>query len=942
MQPHFCLFSVGSGKTEPTLSNHINRSLGVLLAGLVLIICEAVFCFTELLIWFPIPRLAGKVFGHFCIFLFLFFFPIGFAFLGLTELSDRWLARGKKSIVAILWSALFLPLCVWSSFSLFSGGKMRLIPYPIIWSVLLLILSLSVIGIVVPRLLFLLASVMKKSWLERTLSALFLLTLLLFFQWADLRILPRLYPWFHVWLVLGKILFACLIGALLRPHFLFSKRSAFLCLVLLCVCGTLGVRSWKKIDRARTIRAFGLEHTLLPARLFALLPKGHKPAQIPILYDQEDLPPTYRGPRFSDRDVFLITVDAMRHDSLRPQTAPTLHGLSLRGITFTSAYTQVPHTSFSVASVLTGKPVYALSQLGPVSVGGHQTLPLMLRNYRYKTAAFYPPNVFFIERERLRWFEENAYGFEYVKVEYLPAERRTQQVIDFLETEKPTRVFAWIHYLEPHEPYEEHSQSATIGKTDRDRYDGEIRFVDQQIALFLSYLEKKRPGALLVIAADHGEEFGEHGGRYHGTTLFDEQARVPLVLVDTGRVPLLAPRRINQPVSLMDVTPTLLGLLDIEPPVQMQGKNWANWLLSGKEKLPLRGVLGELGTRKMLVLGDHKLLCDLTTDICQLFHLPSDPGEKRNLYEQRTRQANELKGRLFGVLQQIQRYEQSTDQTGKKDAPIMTNITPVLTRARLGDQKAVPELLHFLASEKADRNLSALDWEAVELLARLLCIKPNEEVNARNSQEEISNLSRRLAKAIEPHRVPDSVSLPGADRERKRWAMILLFGLSQIEELPKEWFAELLADPSALARQKLVAVLTLLLKKECGESQQKECIGAAISVLDAAMELNDPDGVKPLLSFLGKSKDRRATAPLLHHLQSVRSRVDVVSALGELADRDAVSALGNVLCCDPYVHVRAESARALRKIGGTLAQKHLEKSRKTEREETVIRATDGF
>ena len=66
----------------------------------------------------------------------------------------------------------------------------------------------------------------------------------------------------------------------------------------------------------------------------------------------------------------------------------------------------------------------------------------------------------------------------------------------------------------------------------------------------------------MILAADHGEEFDEHGGRYHGSTLFDEQVRVPLIIA----VPGLAPRVVQSPVELVDVAPTVLGLLDLPVP----------------------------------------------------------------------------------------------------------------------------------------------------------------------------------------------------------------------------------------------------------------------------------------------------------------------------------------------------------------------------------------
>src|SRR4029079_11997096 len=80
-------------------------------------------------------------------------------------------------------------------------------------------------------------------------------------------------------------------------------------------------------------------------------------------------------------------------------------------------------------------------------------------------------------------------------------------------------------------------------------------------------VRKRRPNTVIVLAADHGEEFDEHGGRYHGSTLYDEQLRVPLII----SIPGIPSHVVDGPVELLDVAPTLLNLLDIPVPVRMRG-----------------------------------------------------------------------------------------------------------------------------------------------------------------------------------------------------------------------------------------------------------------------------------------------------------------------------------------------------------------------------------
>src|SRR6185295_18159024 len=107
-------------------------------------------------------------------------------------------------------------------------------------------------------------------------------------------------------------------------------------------------------------------------------------------------------------------------------------------VVFDQAYAQVPHTSFSLATLLTGKYVYSLTALGG-DPAGHETLADVFQRDRYKTAAFFPPSVFFIDHEHFAEVERTSYHFEYVKYEHLGARGRTDQVIDFLTAEKPAR-----------------------------------------------------------------------------------------------------------------------------------------------------------------------------------------------------------------------------------------------------------------------------------------------------------------------------------------------------------------------------------------------------------------------------------------------------------------------------------------------------------------------
>jgi hypothetical protein len=159
----------------------------------------------------------------------------------------------------------------------------------------------------------------------------------------------------------------------------------------------------------------------------------------------------------------------------------------------------------------------------------------LLRRYGYRTAAFYPPAVFFIDGDHFEAMRARGLDFEYRKEEFATPELRTRQVSEYLATaphDKP--MFLWVHFFEPHEPYVAHPEHP-FGTSDIDRYDSEIATADDAIGAIVREVQSARPGAIVIATADHGEEFGEHGGRYHGTTVFEEQVRVPLLSASPAR-----------------------------------------------------------------------------------------------------------------------------------------------------------------------------------------------------------------------------------------------------------------------------------------------------------------------------------------------------------------------------------------------------------------------
>src|SRR5262249_1586970 len=240
-----------------------------------------------------------------------------------------------------------------------------------------------------------------------------------------------------------------------------------------------------------------------------------------------------------------------------------------------------------------------------------------------------PPAVFYVDCARLPSYEAAHFGFQHAVVEYYREEddaiRRVETLIALLA--EPGRAFGWMHILGPHEPYVAHP-GIDFGDRPVDRYDAEIRAVDDALRVLLGELAARRPGAIIILTADHGEEFGEHGGAYHGSSLHDEQVRVPLIV----RVPGLPPARVAGPVSTIDVAAPIYALVGVAAPPGLRGQDLTRWLGGGTREGP---VFAERNDQQMVVLGHDKLICDVARGSCRLFDLDADPGETRDVAGER-------------------------------------------------------------------------------------------------------------------------------------------------------------------------------------------------------------------------------------------------------------------------------------------------------------------
>ena len=295
--------------------------------------------------------------------------------------------------------------------------------------------------------------------------------------------------------------------------------------------------------------------------------------------------------------VILITLDTTRADRMgflgsKRGLTPNLDALARQSLIFTRAYAQVPLTTPSHATILTGTyPQFSqVVDLGSALGKDLPYLPDILQQHGYHTAAFVGSQV--LDPRSVgapgfdRGFDSYDAGFHSRapgEDRYHSVERRATVVVEhavaWLQKQRGAPFFLWVHFYDPHDPYD--PPPPFKAKYASAPYDGEIAYTDSAVGKLIAALRADGiyDRAIIAVAADHGEALGEHGEESHGLFLYDETIHVPLLI----KLPGSAGRRITGRVGLVDVAPTLLAELGVEIPKAMQGTSLVESIQSAGE-----------------------------------------------------------------------------------------------------------------------------------------------------------------------------------------------------------------------------------------------------------------------------------------------------------------------------------------------------------------------
>jgi HEAT repeat protein len=408
--------------------------------------------------------------------------------------------------------------------------------------------------------------------------------------------------------------------------------------------------------------------------------------------------------------------------------------------------------------------------------------------------------------------------------------------------------FLWVHFFDAHAPYQGRGATAAA------QYDHAVSRVDAAIGRLLAHARATLARDLVVaVTADHGEEFGEHGGVYHGSALYDEQVRVPLVIAAPG----LAPQRVLAPVELVDLAPTLAGLAGVARPPSMRGRDLRPWMLAppalGRDTPP---VFAAVNTRKMVRHGQWKLIADLTYGVDELYDLTADPLERRNLAASWPDRRAALHAELAAWLESL---------------AVRGSARGAVARGRVGDRAAAPELA-ALANDP--RTPEAERVEAVELLAGF------------GDAALVAPLQGLLDDRAWPVRAAAAIALGRAGDSS---AVPLLRDLAVM-------------DPPSLRRQAAMALARLA---------EPDAVEPLIEALWSRDENEQLDAIRAL----GALGDGAATEALMAVFPDDHVRYRVVLALGQMRDPRLFELLATTALRDPTDDARANAIAALGLLG---------------------------
>jgi arylsulfatase A-like enzyme/Tfp pilus assembly protein PilF len=374
--------------------------------------------------------------------------------------------------------------------------------------------------------------------------------------------------------------------------------------------------------------------------------------------------PTIGGVRASDLNVLVVSLDTTRADRIHAYgfqdiQTPVLDSLASEGVLFLQAATTAPLTLPAHTTIFTSRvpPAHGVRDNGGFFVDpAETTLAERLREAGFRTGAFVGAYVLDSKWGLDQGFDTYFDDFDLTKYRAIslgaiqrPANEVVDKALEWLNGVAGERFFGWVHLYDPHTPYEppEPYRSQYAGRP----YLGEIAFTDSQVGRLVDFLRGRGllDRTVIVVVGDHGESLDDHGEASHGFFIYESVVRVPLII--RAPLPGARGRQVADVVRTLDIAPTIAELLELPRAAADEGVSLVPLMRGETPELGLETYsesmypLYHYGWSDLRALrsGRFKLIAAPRPE---LYDLEQDPGERRNLFEERRQLGDRMLARL--------------------------------------------------------------------------------------------------------------------------------------------------------------------------------------------------------------------------------------------------------------------------------------------------------
>lgn len=449
-------------------------------------------------------------------------------------------------------------------------------------------------------------------------------------------------------------------------------------------------------------------------------------------------------------NVVVITIDTLRADHLgcygyKQIRTPAIDSLAAESVLFEHAYTVVPVTLPSHSAMFTGTypPFSGMHDFSANVLSRQQpTLATVLKQNGYATGAVVGSAVLDSRFGLNQGFDFYYDHFDFSRLQESnldemerPGNIVADEALAWLAQNYKKTFFLWMHLYDPHFPYR--PPPPYDKQYVSQPYDGEIAFADAQVGRILDFLKAKgiSSNTLVVLAGDHGEGLGEHGEKTHGFFIYNSTLHVPFMM----HLPSGSAKRVSMPVSLADLMPTVLGILNIPLPPKVQGKDLTQ-LMSGGTNPGDRSLYSETFLPRLhfnwseLRGAQNSSYHFVDAPRPELYDLRKDPAETTNLFTEKKAVGEEMRSKLNNLIREYSAGEELAQKTGL-DPALMERLKSLgyagfsgggdltVSNRDLPDPKDRIELYELISEAMADAQHGRLQ-ESVDKLTSALKTEP--------------------------------------------------------------------------------------------------------------------------------------------------------------------------------------------------------------------------